>query len=438
MRAVVVGLGRFGGGVGVARWLAARGARVRISDPLDATQLRESLAQLDGIGSGLELHLGEQSRSHVEGADLVVVNPALPRPWESALVGAALSQGAIVTTEVAIALSRLNRRAEVVGITGSAGKSTTTAMVQRGAGACGRNAIAGGNFGGSLLALPEDELDGAFVALELSSAMLWWLGPEAPDRGPFEIPALSAAGVTNFSPNHLDWHADEAQYLECKRSIFGLLGPDGAGVLGAPLSHWQGSLPSGAPVRVAETCPVDPVLPGSHNRENAALALALLDAVGIRGPDIERAVASFPGLAHRLEFIGVDPDGVTWINDSKCSTPAGTARAVDAVAERCPRILLIVGGADKGVDLSSMAELPASVVSMHAIGTTADAIRAHDPDRVVVHGCLEAAVGHARRETRAGDVILLSPACASWDQFANFEERGTLFSDLARASGARP
>lgn len=410
-RVTVLGLGRFGGGLGVARWWLDRGAEVLVTDRASAEDLAESTTALQAHAGSDRLHwrLGEHRTEDFTDTDLVVANPAVPRPWDNEHLRAAWDAGVPVTTEIALLVSQLDRT-RVVGITGTAGKSTTSAMTQHLLQHCGVTSVLGGNIGGSLLSTIDDVRTADVVVLELSSAMLWWLGAtdDAPPGAPDWSPAVAV--TTNIAPNHIDWHGSEAHYRACKA---GLPRHQTAGDV-----HLQGD-PGGPDLPLC--------IPGEHNQCNARLAMAA--AAHVADLDATQAgagLASFTGLPHRLERIPSD-DGHHYFNDSKSTTPEATVLAVDAMEEPA-RVHLIAGGYDKGVSLEPIADRADGLGGLYAIGATGGTLAAmcggHDC------GTLDEAVRRAKTAMRPGDVLLLSPGCASWDQFEHFEARGEAFRRL--------
>lgn len=427
----VMGLGRFGGGLGVARWLHAHGARVLVTDLADANALAGPLAQLP---PGVRTRLGGHDRRDFVDSDLVVASPAVARPWEHPCLLAAADAGVPITTEIGLLVATLPDRTRVIGITGTAGKSTTSAMAARAIGAAGQRVHLGGNIGGSLL--EADIGPGDFVVLELSSFMLHWLGQRRWSPG--------TAVLTNLSPNHLDWHGTMEHYEQSKRHIAQHQRP-GDLLMG---DRWPELVFATRVVPCDDLPPL--ALPGGHNRANAAMALAAaaatLERHGIARDQgaMADAVAGFAGLPHRLQRVA-EHAGVTFYNDSKCTTPQAVVLAVDAIADRTPRerIHLIAGGADKGVDLSAIAELSRTVAHVHTIGATGPHLveMAHAlGGRATHHGTLEPAFHAAADACPPGGAVLLSPGCASWDQFPNYEARGALFVDCVhrRIAGGVP
>lgn len=436
-RVLVMGLGRFGGGLGVTRWLAGQGARVTVTDTAPAEKLAASVAALrDLIDAGrVVLRLGAHDERDFTSHDVVIANPAVPRPWENPLLNAARAAGVPITTEIRLVTERLDRR-RVIGITGSAGKSTTSAMIHHALLRLGHRAHLGGNIGGSLLdrlTPGADDPIGAsdLVVLELSSAQLHWLGAGVGQPG---APAWSprVAVITNIAPNHLDWHGTFEQYRESKMNITRAQGP------GDVLIRSDELLPARViPLRV----------PGGHNQRNAWTASHAASAMTECSPDeAAAALADFPGLPHRLQLVA-EHDGVRYYNDSKSTTPEATLLAVASFDDPA-RVHLIVGGSDKGADLSPIARLGPRLGGLYAIGLTGRRIIDLAERVSFVVGCdaasstrhavyaetLERAVAAAMARLRPGDVLLLSPGCASLDQFANYEARGEAFAALVRES----
>ena len=466
-----MGLGRFGGGVGVTRWLADQGARVLVTDMAPAEKLEKSLGAISELieRGVVTLRLGEHREEDFtrDAADIVIANPAVPKPWENPFLNAATASGVPITTEIRLLVERLPNRDRTIGITGTAGKSTTAAMVQAILAArlsilpSPPNVRLGGNIGGSILPDLTAVCPNDYVVLELSSAQLFWLGQEI-GYAAAEGWSPGCAVVTNLHVNHLDWHGDFDHYAASKRNIVRYQTCPGDGYIfgfDERLQSWRDGYGIGPEMRLkwwsttgsqVNTPDLDvfPNLPGSHNRMNAMIAWSASrspDEVswgsGLEGEASARArdaVAAFPGLPHRLELAG-DFAAIRAFNDSKCTTPEAAALAVGAFEEEgecgAGRVHLICGGYDKKIDLAPMVEAAARCKGVYTIGVTGPAIAAAvraKGGNAVECGELDVAVTRAAEGATPGDVILLSPGCASWDQFENYEQRGERFKALVR------
>jgi UDP-N-acetylmuramoylalanine--D-glutamate ligase len=314
--------------------------------------------------------------------------------------------------------------------------------------ASGRRAVIGGNYGGSLLG-NADAGSADWLVLELSSAQLWWLSDESADwSGQSRLgwkPTIGA--LTNLAPNHVDWHGSVEHYLMSKGGIvpasrhlvtwFANDDPDAeraaAAAVGADRVWWRVTPP------VVAMDGLSLSVPGAHMVQNARTALALLD----RARDVDRlatdrmaairAINAFPGLPHRMQRVG-EWNGVACFNDSKSTTPAATMRALEAF-EDLSRVHLIAGGYDKHIDLSGIAGLAPRLAGLYAVGQVQEQLATSGGTRC---GTLDAAVHAAFGRARPGDSILLSPACASLDQYPNFEHRGDHFVALVRTAATAP
>ena len=422
-RVTVVGLGRFGGGVGATRWLCLQGAVVTVTDAADADALADPVAQLTDCD--VTYHFGEHVEADFTQADLLIVNPAVPKDMRQLLM--AYVAGVSQTTEINLFLERC--RAPVVGVTGSVGKSTTTAMIGEIL-SRSRTTHVGGNIGRSLLADLDAIEPDHVVVLELSSFQLEW------------TPAVGisphVAVVTNLQPNHLDRHGDMDAYTAAKKNIFVYQHVDDLLILNradAGLASWADEAPGKAVWFDPADEPFELTVPGAHNQANAQAAWAAVRPFGVSRTNAAAALKAFAGLPHRLQVV-CERDGVRYVNDSKCTTPAGAMVALEAFEPR--QCVIIVGGYDKGISFDGLGrDLAARAKGAVAIGATAPAIltaleqcRQDDKPTTRQAGDLASAVGAAREMVEAGDVILLSPACASYDQFDNYEQRGDAFVEL--------
>ncbi|MCK4872264.1 MAG: UDP-N-acetylmuramoyl-L-alanine--D-glutamate ligase [Phycisphaerales bacterium] len=436
-RVTVMGLGRFGGGVGVVRHCAEQGARVLVTDVADRAGLAEPISRIEDLieQGSVTLRLGEHREGDFTVCDLVVANPAVAHPWSNRFLLAAEQAGIAVTTEIGLLVDRLPNRQRVIGVTGTAGKSTTAAMIAHILGRTvgeGEAVHLGGNIGGSLLTASIGEDD--WVVLELSSAMLWWLR-----RGPMFAPHVAI--VTSYAPNHLDWHESEEDYRACKASIHAGQRMGDHAVLADVPETWRECVPVDSVHRppfdaLANQVEAAMVIPGKHNARNAITA-ALAAGLARYGESVTeddllllaRIAATFPGLPHRLQLVH-EARGVRAYNDSKSTTPRATVLAVESFDDP-RRIHLIVGGYDKHIDLSDLVTTARRCGGVYTIGQVGPALaKALD---VRDCGTLDIAVANAARAAKDGDIVLLSPGCASWGQFTNYEERGSVFAKLARA-----
>ena len=430
-RATVMGLGRHGGGVAVSRWLAEAGALVTISDRADAAALADSLPQLEGAPIAA-LHLGGHREADFRAAAMVVVNPAV-KP-DNEFVKIARQAGAAITSEIELFLERCP--AHAIGVTGSNGKSTTSAMIAAILEADGRRVWLGGNIGRSLLPDLDRMTADDWVVLELSSFQLAWLTERCP------LPRLAV--VTNFSPNHLDWHGTLAHYAASKRRLLSGLRGEGVAVLDATDPAVRRLLaglgePAETCARVVAPMPAealpDLAAPGAHNRRNAGLAAAAAGVAGCADAAISRGLRSFSGLPHRLELLGTVA-GREFYNDSMATTPES---AVAALATFSGRAWLLAGGHDKGSDMDRLG----AAVAQHGRGaafygaardTLMTMAQRHAP-AAALHATqrLDEALSWCFEQSRADDVIVLSPACASYDQYRDYRHRGAHFAMLVDA-----
>ncbi len=377
MRALVYGLARSG-----------RAAIERLDDPVvvDAS-----------LGNEGDLSL-------LDGVDVLVKSPGVPR--ETPLVLAAHDRGIPVWSEVELGF-RLLPDSKFVGVTGTNGKTTTTELLGAIFRAAGRDVTVAGNVGTPLTSVREAD----WVVCELSSFQL-------EDVHDF---ACDVAVLLNLEPDHLDRHGSFAAYRDAKLRIFERAGarivPRGLGLEGIEFA-------------ADDPLPAEPLIRGAHNRENAAAATAAARAAGIGDEAIADGLRTFPGVPHRLELVA-ERGGVRYVNDSKATNVAAALRALAAYSDE--PVHLILGGSPKGEDFSPLAAaIGPNVRSVHLIGAEAPRLaEVIDGDRDETLG---AAVAHAALLARSGDVVLLSPACASYDQFANFEERGETFRELVTAT----
>jgi UDP-N-acetylmuramoylalanine--D-glutamate ligase len=407
-RAVVLGLARSG--------RAAALALARMGVAVVGVDRATGLALDDLVAGGVDVRLGDEDEALLDGADVVVKSPGVP--GEAPLVVAARSLGIPVWSEVELGARLLPN--PLVGVTGTNGKTTTAELLGAVLRAAGRPVEVAGNIGRPLTGLVDDAARDALVVCELSSFQLEDIDTLRPH----------IAVLLNLEPDHLDRHGSLERYREAKLRIFENQGPDDVAIVPRGFAHVPGR---GRRVefRWDDELPAEPAVPGRHNRENAAAATAAARALGIGDEAIAAAFRAFPGVRHRLEQIA-ELDGVRYVNDSKATNVGATLRALEALAGE--RLHVIVGGYDKGESFEPLARALAPDSEVYVLGASAGRLAdALTPRRVSSCGTLEAAVHEAGSRARAGDVVLLSPACASYDQFADFEERGDRFRELVAA-----
>ena len=458
LRVLVFGLGSFGGGSGAARMLAERGAAVTITDLRTEAELSDTLHGLRDVplaGS----RLGGHDVHDFESADWIVVNPAIPPG--NPLLAAASRAGARLVTEIGLFLAWCPTTS-VAGITGSNGKSTTCKLLADLLSASGHTTFLGGNFGGSLLGSIEAMRPTDRVVLELSSFQLARLGAGTPRP--------TAIGITQIAANHLDWHGTVEEYRRAKEELFSAprtsipflrqvaaVPRSDAGLVamalrtGRPVVRCGADEPKGvgigvidgALVEIAERGGEERVTrlaaldrfprPGKHEIENAATACALAIALGGDRTRFEETIAAQAALPHRQEEVGT-VRGITFVDDSKATTPEAALAAVEAYS---PNAVLLAGGHHKGGDLAPLV----TAVRHHegkavCYGAAREEIAKAlldggvDPEKIEVVDRFANAFRRATEIANRGDVVLLSPACASFDEFRNFEERAERFRSL--------
>jgi UDP-N-acetylmuramoylalanine--D-glutamate ligase len=417
-----MGLGRHGGGVGAARYLAELGARVTVTDLANERTLADSLRELSGVPIE-QWRLGSHEPDDFRHADAVVVNPAV-RP-DHPLVAEARTAGATVTTEVGLFLDVCPAR--TIGVTGTTGKSSTATMIASILQASGRRTWLGGNIGGSLLGqLPAMRTDDVAV-LEFSSFQLYWM----PRSG--RMPEVAV--ITNFSPNHLDWHPTLAHYAHAKQRLIAEQRPGDTAILNLKdedFDAWK-SVAAGNVARPLDDGHAPPLaVLGRHQRQNAECASAAAKVFGCSEDAFAQALSQFRPLPHRLQAIA-EIDGRTFYNDSKSTTPAATIAALAACG---PKTWLLAGGRAKRLDLTPLAvAMTSCAIGAGLFGECAaelhERLSAIDPKfGVSIHATLPEALAWCWRRSAPGDAILLSPGCASLDQYHDYQARGEHFIAL--------
>jgi len=441
---LVMGLGRFGGGVDVVRFAAGRGARVVVTDLADRDQLCDSVAQIVSLPD-VELHLGGHDPEDFGQADVVVANPAVSA--DNKFLRLAHSRNRFVTSRMNIFFELCP--ASIIGITGANGKSTTTALtahlLRSSRGKRYEKVWLGGNIGNEPLLTVVDQIKpDDLVVLELSSFQLEQLARI--EKAP------KVAVLTNLTPNHLDRYGTFESYCAAKENIFRFQPLDrdcpavsifnGSDEIAA---EWFDKYKDAG--RVCIKFSADDVseeirgcftLPGRANLSNLAAASAVAGHFGVGRGEMSVALPQFKALPHRLEFVA-EMNGIRWYNDSKATTPESAIAALDAFEQPA---IVIAGGYDKRVSLAAFGEkiankAKAAILLGQTAGKIAGAVmsspRPGAGPRIETVGSLAEAVHLAGQMAVAGDLVLLSPACASYDMFENFEQRGEQFCRLVWA-----
>jgi len=437
-RVLVVGLGK--SGLSAAMFLRKLGARVTVSDTRSATALAKEIPTL--LDAGIMVEAGGHGLLTFRRQDLIVVSPGVP--MDTPEVKQSLEYGMKVIGELELASRFLKGR--VVAITGSNGKTTTTTLVGNIFSDAGVPTQVGGNIGLPVIDLIEKSTPETTNVLEVSSFQLETIEEFHPH----------IAVVLNITPDHLDRHGSFESYAGAKTRITERQGPDDFLVLNAedkPTQmvaakskaqiYWfsprrpikQGAFMHGEsvvfiPREGAKPEPVMPVaeihLKGAHNVENVLAAVCAARLAGIPAEKIRASVAAFKAVEHRLEFVRT-VNGVEFYNDSKATN---VDAAMKALASFPRGIHLILGGKDKDSDYTLMADLLRErVKAVYTIGSAAEKIERHLQGvvKMVAAGTLATAVTEAAKAAAPGEVVLLSPACSSFDQFDNYEHRGRMF-----------
>ena len=413
MTALVVGAAR--SGIALANHLTRAGETVRVVDRRPARDLRDAISRMP---ASVDFRLGDES-GVLEGVDVVYASPGVP--WDAQLLNDARSRGIKVSSEIDLFLELCP--GTVVGITGTNGKTTTTALTGVVLAAGDRPVIVGGNIGDTVLDRLEEITAQHWVVLELSSFQL-----ESVDW-----PRLHVGVILNITPDHLDRHGTFERYVDIKARAIEFAGRDDFALLNGRDETVRG-LASRTQARVVwfdEHQPIPPMpLPGRHNMQNALAAAAVGRIAGLSDEAINTAIRSFKGVAHRLELVG-EWAGVRWYNDSKATNPDAGRVALSAFPGA--PVVLIAGGYGSGFELNDwVADVLANTEAVVLIGASADllqeALRGHP--KVVRAAGLEEAVAAAAGLSRLGGVVLLSPAYKSFDMFRDYEDRGDQFKAL--------
>jgi UDP-N-acetylmuramoylalanine--D-glutamate ligase len=441
-RVLVVGLGK--SGVASALFLKERGARVSVSDSKTEAELHEHIPVL--LDNGIAVETGSHGERTFQKQDLIVISPGVP--VNTPALEPARKLGIPIIGEVELASRYL--QGKLVAITGSNGKTTTTALAGEVVVAGGARTLVGGNIGTPAISLVRQSTEQSWTVLEISSFQLETIEKFHPQ----------VAVVLNVTPDHLDRHGTFQVYWEAKRRIFeNQTGSDFA-VLNADdpeaskmakglkaQVRWfsrKKEVDGGAFVRgerifykdaksEREIMPLaDMQLKGAHNVENVLAAVAIGMIVGVAAEKIRAAVRNFKAVEHRLEYVATI-NGVEFYNDSKATNVDATIKALESFPRN---IHIILGGKDKGSDYTVLKPLlQERVKRVYTIGAAAEKIESHIAGAVEITkaGTIEVAVRKAMESASPGDVVVLAPACASFDQFTSYEHRGRAFKELVRA-----
>jgi UDP-N-acetylmuramoylalanine--D-glutamate ligase len=439
-RVLVVGLARTG--VATSLFCAARGARVTATDSRTESEIGEAIAKLKDAGVALEL--GSHREETFLDQDLIIPSPGVPA--DTAHLRTARAKGVAIWSEIELAYRFMKGR--LIGITGSNGKTTTSSLIEHILKTAGMRTILAGNIGTPLIGCVDAMKDDTCTVVELSSFQLELIDTFRPNISVF----------LNLTLDHLDRHYTFEAYGAAKARLFENQTGEDAAVLNADdaaTSPYAPSLPRvywfSRKQRVAQGTYVrgkeivfrqdgaeeillkleDIPLAGAHNVENTLAASAAARLAGAPASAIAKGVRSFAGVEHRLEFVA-EVAGVRYYNDSKATNVDATLKALDAFPGR---ILVILGGKDKGSDYTSLQRLlREKAILALLIGSAAEKIEKQISGSVALERSetLERAVETASHAAQRGDVVLLAPACASFDQFQNYEHRGRAFKDLVK------
>jgi UDP-N-acetylmuramoylalanine--D-glutamate ligase len=415
--ALVVGAAR--SGVALTNHLRRHGETIRVVDRKPASELADAIAQMPQ--SGVEYKLGGYDSSVLDGVAIVFASPGVP--WDSELLNDARARGIPVSSEIERFLQLCP--GAVVGVTGTNGKTTTTALIGDVLAVGDRPVMVGGNIGDTVLDRLEEITKEHWVVLELSSFQL-----ESVER-----PRLHVGVILNITPDHLDRHKTFERYVGLKAKAIEFAGPDDFAVLNGRDEVVRGlaERTRAQVVWLDQHRPVPPMpIPGRHNLDNALAAAAVGRIAGLSDASIDGAIASFKGVEHRLELVG-EWGGVRWYNDSKATNPDAGRVAVTSFPNT--PLVLIAGGYGSGFELAEwVRDVEAHATAVVLLGASADliaeALRAHPNVRRA--RSLEEAVDLAAGLAQPGGVVLLSPAYKSFDMFKDYEDRGRQFKALVR------
>jgi UDP-N-acetylmuramoylalanine--D-glutamate ligase len=440
-KVLVVGLGK--SGLAAALFLRHRGAQVTVSDVRSAEALAKDIPAL--LEEGIMVEAGGHGLLTFRRQDLIVVSPGVPLTTPELVQ--VRSFGLPVIGELELAARFI--KGKMLAVTGSNGKTTTTTLLGEILKEAGLPTLVGGNIGVPVVSLVDESTDDTWSVLEVSSFQLESTEQFHP----------SIAVILNITPDHLDRHGSFENYVRAKERIFAVQDERDCLVLNADNTaaaeaasraasrvYWfsvEHPVPQGAWLqqgyvvyRSQEYAEIEQVMPlggiplkGAHNVENVLAAVVAARQAGAPAQAIRRAIESFRAVEHRLEYVATI-NGVEYYNDSKATNVDATAKAVAAFSSG---IHLILGGKDKGSDYTTLSQLLRERVrAVYTIGSAAAKIESHLRGVISLQSCetLEIAVNAAASAAHPGDVVLLAPACSSFDQFDSYEHRGRVFKEL--------
>lgn len=427
-RVTLLGLGLLGRGVGDAAFIAECGGRVTVSDRKSEAELERSIDQLRE--HDITFHFGGHSKDDFTDTDMVI--KAAGVRLDSPEIAAARSAGIPVYMSTALAAKfAMENGTKVVGVTGTRGKSTVAHMIHHVLVSAGRKAHLGGNVRGvSTLAMVPSVASGDVLVLELDSWQLQGFGD-------LRI-SPHVAVFTNLMPDHQNYYGDMESYFNDKANIFRFQKKDDSLIavpelaerirtIGAGEGAYRTHIESPAPSEWKLS------MPGEHNRVNAALAAGALEVLGLSSDEVRDGLASFAGVEGRLQFLR-ELDGVQIYNDNNATTPEATIAALQALDTGKKNIILIMGGADKGLDMSALwADILIRCKDLFFLaGSGTDRIRSEAP-HVPEFNSLEEVVEAAWKAAEPGDIILFSPAFASFGMFKNEYDRNDQFVKIVQS-----
>ena len=440
-RVLVIGLGKTGRST--VQFLAGRGASVVATDEKPLTVMGDVATALSGLVT--RLAFGPQDAAILSGVDLIIPSPGVPPT--NPLLTEGVKRGVPILAELEVAFRFLKR--PVIAITGTNGKTTSTTLIGEILRASGRKAYVGGNIGDPLIGYVDSPQEEDFAVVEVSSFQLEWIEEFRP----------MVAVLLNVTYDHIDYHGTFEAYRKVKERIFENQGPDDFAILNAD-EPWASPLARRLRSKVSlfsskaeitngmflrgdelvlrengkdrEIYPVGMIrIPGTHNMENVMASILACRVCGCPRDGVIKTVSAFRGIAHRIEFAG-EKNGVAFYDDSKGTNVGAVARALETFSRP---VILLLGGRDKGGDFDTLAAfIRKGVKKIILFGEARENIQRMIGDivKTSLAPTLREAVEKAYADASTGDVVLLSPGCASFDEFKDYRERGNFFKDMVR------